>query len=122
MSDQPQAGRRQALKFLAGAPLLPLGAFSTASLLSACGGSSSAAVPATVTPVAANFIGAEFTAMPAPSLANAAAMATTTVGSTLSVNFSDNSSQTYKLAYQPFFLTGDSHRYQRQGSIRCCTV
>ncbi len=107
MSDQPQAGRRQALKFLAGAPLLPLGAFSTASLLSACGGSSTAATPATVTPVAANFVGAEFTAMPAPSLANAAAMATTTVGSTLSVNFSDNSSQTFKLAYQPFFLTGD---------------
>ncbi|MFZ6733087.1 PhoX family protein [Undibacterium sp. Ji42W] len=107
MSDQPQAGRRQALKFLAGAPLLPLGAFSTASLLSACGGSSTAATPATVTPIAANFVGAEFTAMPAPSLANAAAMATTTVGSTLSVNFSDNSAQAFKLAYQPFFTTGD---------------
>ncbi|MBI3726722.1 MAG: DUF839 domain-containing protein [Burkholderiales bacterium] len=117
MSDQPQAGRRQALKFLAGAPLLPLGAFSTASLLSACGGSSSAAVPATVTPVAANFIGAEFTAMPAPSLANAAAMATTTVGSTLSVNFSDSSAQSYKLAYQPFFVTGDMVSNGNGGTI-----
>lgn len=105
MSDQPQSGRRKALKFLAGAPLLPLGAMSTASLLSACGGSSTAAV----TPVApvANFVSADFTAMAAPTLTNAAAMATTTVASSLNVTFSDNSTQTYKLAYQPFFLTGD---------------
>jgi len=105
MSDQPQSGRRKALKFLAGAPLLPLGAMSTASLLSACGGRSTAAV----TPVApvANFVSADFTAMAAPTLTNAAAMATTTVASSLNVTFSDNSTQTYKLAYQPFFLTGD---------------
>jgi hypothetical protein len=81
MSDQPQSGRRKALKFLAGAPLLPLGAMSTASLLSACGGSSAvAAAPAA--PVA-NFVSADFTAMAAPTLTNAAAMATTTVASSL---------------------------------------
>jgi secreted PhoX family phosphatase len=34
-------------------------------------------------------------------------MATTTVGSVMSVNFSDNSKLDYKLAYQPFFVTGD---------------
>lgn len=105
MSDQPQSGRRKALKFLAGAPLLPLGAMSTASLLSACGGSST--VAATPPAPVANFVSADFTAMAAPTLTNAAAMATTTVASSLNVTFSDNSTQTYKLAYQPFFLTGD---------------
>lgn len=116
MSDQPQLGRRQALKFLAGAPLLPLGAMSTASLLTACGGSSNTAVAPQV-PVAVNFTSAEFTAMPAPSLANAAAMATTSVGSSLSVNFSDNSSQAFKLAYQPFFTTGDMVSNGNGGTI-----
>jgi secreted PhoX family phosphatase len=103
MSDHPQIGRRQALKFLAGAPLLPLGSFSVASLLSGCGGSDTAAevVPA------ANFVSASFSSMAAPTLTNAAAMATTTVGSTLSVTMSDKSVKDYKLAYQPFFITGD---------------
>jgi secreted PhoX family phosphatase len=40
-------------------------------------------------------------------LANAAQMATTTVGSSLNLNFSDGSQQSYKLSYQPFFVTGD---------------
>jgi secreted PhoX family phosphatase len=34
-------------------------------------------------------------------------MATTTVSSTLTMSFSDGSKQDYKLAYQPFFVTGD---------------
>lgn len=97
--------RRQLLKMLAGAPLLPLGAVSSSALLTACGGGSSVAAP--VTPVAVNFVSAGFGTMPAPTLSNAAAMATTTVASTLNVSFSDNSTQTYKLAYQPFFITGD---------------
>lgn len=105
MSDQMKAGRRQALKFLAGAPLFPLGAISASSLLTACGGGTD--LPAgSVVPVP-TFASAEFAPMAAPSLANAAAMATTTVTSALNVKFSDNSVQTYKLAYQPFFLTGD---------------
>ena len=45
--------------------------------------------------------------MAAPTLANPAAMATTSVGSVMSVNFSDNSQVDFKLAYQPFFVTGD---------------
>jgi secreted PhoX family phosphatase len=40
-------------------------------------------------------------------LANAAAMATTSVGSTLNLSFSDSTQQSYKLSYQPFFVTGD---------------
>ncbi|WP_295749752.1 alkaline phosphatase PhoX [Undibacterium sp.] len=102
MSDHPQIGRRQALKFLSAAPMLPLGSLSLASMLTGCGGSTAAeAVPAV------SFVSASFSSMAAPTLANAAAMATTTVGSTLSVTMSDKSVTDYKLAYQPFFVTGD---------------
>ncbi|MBY0454514.1 MAG: DUF839 domain-containing protein [Burkholderiaceae bacterium] len=97
MSQPTLPTRRKALQFLAGMPLLPLGTTATASLLSACGGGSSTA----------SYVSASFTSMPAPSLANAAAMATTSVGSSLNVQFSDNSVQSYQLAYQPFFITGD---------------
>jgi secreted PhoX family phosphatase len=45
--------------------------------------------------------------MTAPTLAAAAAMATTSVGSTMTVNFSDSSKLDFKLSYQPFFITGD---------------
>lgn len=110
MSDKLDVTRRKALKFLAGAPMLPLG-FGSISLLAGCGGDSDAATPPATpsTPGAATptFASAEFTGMAAPSLANPAAMATTTVGSSLKVTMSDGSSQTYKLAYQPFFITGD---------------
>jgi secreted PhoX family phosphatase len=105
MANQPQLSRRKALKFLASAPLLPLGtAFASSSLLAACGGGSSAAPAAAP---AARYLSTSFTASTAPTLANPAAMATTTVASMLNVQFSDNSQQSYKLAYQPFFVTGD---------------
>jgi hypothetical protein len=45
--------------------------------------------------------------MTAPSLAAAAAMATTSVGSTMTVKLSDSSKLDFKLSYQPFFITGD---------------
>jgi secreted PhoX family phosphatase len=45
--------------------------------------------------------------MAAPTLANPSAMATTTVASSLQVMHQDGSVQNYKLAYQPFFMTGD---------------
>ena len=54
-----------------------------------------------------SFSSVSFSSMAAPALANAAAMATTSVGSVMTVNFSDNSKLDYKLAYQPFFVTGD---------------
>lgn len=56
---------------------------------------------------AATLSSVSFSSMPAPTLANAAAMATTTVGSVMTVNFSDSSKVDFKLAYQPFFVTGD---------------
>nr|WP_315592016.1 alkaline phosphatase PhoX [uncultured Cupriavidus sp.] len=108
MYDKPDASRRKALKFLAGAPMLPLGLAST-SLLAGCGGDDAPAstTPSTTPGATPTFASAEFTPMAAPSLSNPAAMATTSVGSSLKVSFSDGSSQTYKLAYQPFFITGD---------------
>ena len=93
--------RRKTLKMFAGLPLLPLGAgVSGAGLLSACGGDGDA-------PLAPAFKSASFTPMAAPTLASPAAMATTTVGSALKVTYSDESTQTFNLAYQPFFITGD---------------
>lgn len=100
MTSTHPFNRRQWLQTFAGAPLLPLAStLSGASLmLTACGGS---------TQTLATFTGASFTSMPAPTLANAAAMATTSVGSTLNLSFSDSTQQSYKLSYQPFFVTGD---------------
>ncbi|NMM20813.1 MAG: DUF839 domain-containing protein [Rhodoferax sp.] len=102
MTNLPQPSRRQALKFLASAPMLPLGVMSVSSLLSACATTSSAASPA-----AGNYLSTRFTPMAAPTLANPAAMATTTVGSSLQVMLRDGSTHSYQLAYQPFFITGD---------------
>ena len=92
--------RRKALQLLAGIPLLPLGASASASLLAACGGGSETAPKA-------SYVSAAFSPMAAPTLANPAAMATTTVGSALNITLSDKSVLTYQLAYQPFFITGD---------------
>jgi secreted PhoX family phosphatase len=100
MTSSLQFNRRQWLQTFAGAPLLPLAtSLSGASMmLTACGGT---------TQTLASFVSASFTSSPAPTLANAAQMATTTVGSSLNLNFSDGSQQSYKLSYQPFFVTGD---------------
>ncbi|MCJ0765837.1 PhoX family protein [Variovorax terrae] len=111
MSDLPQTSRRQALKFLAGAPMLPLSAGGLAAMtsLAACGGGdgSLVAAPAGPSAVAPSFVSAEFVGMDAPNLTKAADMATTAVSSSLKVNFSNSTSQTFKLAYQPFFVTGE---------------
>ena len=96
MTQPTMPTRRKALQLLAGVPMLPLGAGASAALLTACGGSDGP-----------SYVSASFTSMAAPSLANAAAMATTTVGSTLNIKFSDDSVRSYQLAYQPFFVTGD---------------
>ena len=89
--------------------MLPLaGTLSATSLmLTACGGGSGdggAAAPV------ATLSGVSFSSMAALTMAtpaSQAAMATTTVGSTMTVNFSDKSKVDFKLAYQPFFVTGD---------------
>jgi len=110
MLDNPDASRRKALKILASAPMLPLGAATTA-LLGAAGAAEAA------TPARAGFTGATFEGMVAPTLADAAAMATTTVGSGMTVAFSDGSSRSYKLAYHPFFTTGDKVPDGKGGTV-----
>ncbi|HEY9208842.1 MAG TPA: alkaline phosphatase PhoX [Acidovorax sp.] len=97
MSHTTTPTRRKALQFLAGVPLLPLGASASASFLTACGGGDDDP----------SYVSASFTSMAAPTLANAAAMATTTVGSSLNIKLSDDSVRSVQLAYQPFFVTGD---------------
>ncbi|WP_244830458.1 PhoX family phosphatase [Caballeronia sp. TF1N1] len=103
MSDRTNLSRRRTLKLLAGAPMLPLGGFAAATTLAGCGGSDSNAAPAAT----AAFASAAFTSMAAPTLNDPASMATTTVKSSLNVTFADGTTQAYKLAYQPFFVTGD---------------
>ena len=91
------ASRRNILKFLASAPVLPLGTLTSALSLSACGGGSDGA----------RFVSASFTGMAAPTLATPANMATTYVASSFDVTMDDSTVRSYKLAYQPFFMTGD---------------
>ena len=113
----PQPTRRAALRLFGAAPMLPLGAVS---FLTGCGGGNDdivtgiapapspgvAPAPAPAV-VAANFQSAEFLAMAAPTLATPAAMATTTVGSTMRITYDNGTTTDFKLAYQPFFMTGD---------------
>lgn len=107
MSHTTTPTRRKALQFLAGVPLLPLGASASVSFLTACGGGNDSP----------SYVSASFTSMAAPTLANAAAMATTTVGSTLNIKLSDDSVRSYQLAYQPFFVTGDMVSDGKGGTI-----
>ncbi len=101
-----QTSRRSALKFIATAPMLPLGALSAGSLLAGC--ATSATTSAGMAGVsAAAFASASFVGMAAPSLANPVEMATTSVASRLQVKLQDGSMRDYQLAYQPFFMTGD---------------
>ena len=109
MSQSSLTTRRKALQFLAGVPMLPLGATAATSFLTACGGGDDGTT--------ASFVSASFTSMAAPTLANATAMATTTVGSTLNIKLSDESVRSYQLAYQPFFVTGDMVSDGKGGTV-----
>lgn len=100
MTQASNPSRRQALKFLAGVPMLPVSGLAASSLLTACGGGSDGDSPA----AAVTFVSATFGAMAAPT--TTANRATTYVASTLSIKLSDNTTQAFNLAYEPFFLTG----------------
>jgi hypothetical protein len=106
MSLQTLSSRRQALKLLAGVPMLPLGTMAAGSLLSAC-----------ATTAGGSGVRASFTPMAAPTLANPAAMATTTVGSSLQLSYPDGRTQAYQLAYQSFFITGDQVPDGKGGTV-----
>ena len=88
---QPTLSRRKLITYLASAPMLPLA------------GKALAAPPTR----ARQYQSARFVPMAAPSLANPAAMATTSVASSLEITYTDGSRQSYALAYQPFFTSGD---------------
>ena len=96
MTAMTDKSRRNALRLLAGAPLLPVAGATTLSLFTA----SRPARAAMATPKSAEFMG-----MAAP--ATAAEQATTTVASSLAVTYSDGTRQTFRLGYQPLFFTGD---------------
>lgn len=91
--------RRRLLQMFAGAPLLPIaGTASALSALTACGGGGDDA---------ATVQSASFTGMAAPNLTNAAAMATTTVASSMTLTYTDGTTKSLPLSYHPFFATGD---------------
>ena len=105
---QQTLSRRRVLKALGGAPLLPLASsLGAIAPLAACGGGGDAAA----------YTSTSFSGMAAPTIAAPQAMATTSVASSLVANFSDNTSQAYKLAYQPFFTTGDAVPDGKGGTV-----
>jgi len=106
MNPNPDLSRRRLLRLMGATPMLPLGAGGVAALLAGCGGGNDTPTSTAATP-AVTLASVSFGSMTAPTLAAAAAMATTSVGSTMTVNFSDSSKLDFKLSYQPFFITGD---------------
>jgi uncharacterized protein len=96
MTEPILTSRRSVLQMLSSVPMLPLttALASSTALLAACGGG-------------AALDSVSFSSMAAPDLADAAAMATTTVGSVMTTTFSDGTSTDFQLAYEPFFITGD---------------
>ena len=107
MNSNTDLSRRRVLRLLGAAPMLPLTTFAGGALLAGCGGDNDPLVAAAPGASAATLASVTFSSMAAPTLADPAAMATTTVGSTMTVNFSDASKIEYKLSYKPFFITGD---------------
>jgi secreted PhoX family phosphatase len=97
--------RRRLLQLLGAAPILPISGLSATAFLAGCGGGND--TPATLPMPVATLANVTFSSTPAPTLANAAAMATTSVTGTLTATYSDTSTLNFKLAYQPFFITGD---------------
>src|SRR5262245_41466577 len=87
MTNPSQTSRRDALRMLAGVPLIPVIGFTTAS-------GAQAAVKS-----------AEFISMAAP--ATPEAQATTTGESALVVTYDGGTRQPFKLGYRPLFITGD---------------
>ncbi|MDQ7248098.1 PhoX family protein [Dongia sedimenti] len=95
MNQPIHATRRQALKALAYAPLLPLAGSAASMLFSNAAGAATSEIT-----------GAKFIPMPAPGLDNPAAMSSMTVGSSMQLKYADGTEQLFKLQYEPFFVTG----------------
>jgi len=106
MNTVTDNSRRRLLQLLGATPMLPLSGLSASAFLAGCGGGSDAPV-AVIAPPTVTLGNVTFSSMAAPSLASPAAMATTSVASTMTATYSDTSKLDFKLAYQPFFITGD---------------
>jgi secreted PhoX family phosphatase len=109
MNANTDLSRRRLLRLLGATPMLPIGAGAMGAVLAGCGGGDDSPVTtAPVTPAPpVTLSSVSFGSMNAPTMADAAAMATTSVGSTMTVSFSDSSKLDFKLSYKPFFITGD---------------
>jgi len=90
--------RRDILKLAASAPMFPI---ASGGIL---GFSSQLAEAATK---GLEVESVSFTSMPAPSLDNPAAMARTEIGSELEVNYTNGLKKSFKLSYEPFFVSGN---------------
>ncbi|MCB1994930.1 MAG: DUF839 domain-containing protein [Burkholderiaceae bacterium] len=103
MQTPEKLSRRHALKLFSGVPLFPI--VGGGALLTGCGGSDNDGSVVAPTP-APTVVSVTFNGMAAPTLADAAAMATTSVASSMTVALSDSTTREYALGYTPFFLTG----------------
>lgn len=104
-SLSPDYSRRSTLKFMSAVPLFPW-------IASCSGRSDKDAIPSEPPKgllIAGNrpLKSLTFRSMDAPSFLDLAAMATTTVESSLVASYQDGTEDVYPLAYQPFFITGD---------------
>lgn len=99
MNLLPNPSRRRALQTLGSAAMLPL------------------AAPLSAADLRGRLRSVRFLPMPAPTLADPEAMATTTVGSALEVTYADGRRQRWKLAYDTLFVTGDRVPDGRGGEV-----
>jgi len=107
--------RRRLLQLFGAAPILPISGLSATAFLAGCGGGND--TPAVIPAPVATLGNVTFSTMAAPTLATAAAMATTSVTGTMTATYSDTSTLNFKLAYQPFFITGDMVANGNGGTI-----
>lgn len=107
MNNVTDNSRRRLLQMFGAAPLLPLSGLSATAFLAGCGGGSNDVNSPVIAAPVATLGNVTFSNMAAPTLATAAAMSTMTVTGTMTATYSDTSTLNYKLAYQPFFITGD---------------
>ncbi len=109
MSNITALKRRSFIKMAMGAPMLPMGSVGLTTLFNSS--------PLLAAEAKSGFQFAEFISMEAPTLANPEAMATTSVGSMLEITSQNGNKKAYKLAYEPFFITGDGVPDGKNGKI-----
>ncbi len=109
MSNITALKRRSFIKMAMGAPMLPMGSVGLTTLFNSS--------PLLAAEAKSGFQFAEFISMEAPTLAIPEVMATTSVGSMLEITSQNGNKKAYKLAYEPFFITGDGVPDGKNGKI-----